>query len=123
MVDAATNEGDAVWRALASPLRRRILDLLTGGPRTTGELAEAFPELSRFAVMQHLKVLEEAELVVPRRRGRQRFNHLNAVPIQRIYRRWVSRYTGRWADALVALKEELEEETEPTSRNHSGTVA
>jgi len=115
-------EHDAVWRALASPLRRRILDLLVAGPRTTGELAEEFPELSRFAVMQHLKVLEGAELVVPRREGRQRFNHLNAIPIQRIYRRWVSRYTGRWADALVALKDELEDEAR-TPRTRSGTVA
>lgn len=114
---------DVVWRALASPLRRRILDLLVGGPRTTGDLAEAFPELSRFAIMQHLKVLEEADLVVPRREGRRRFNHLNAVPIQRIYRRWVSRYTGRWADALVGLKEELEEESAAADRTRSGTVA
>ncbi len=117
-----TDDQDAVWRALASPLRRRILDLLAEGPRTTGDLAEAFPELSRFAVMQHLRVLEEAELVVPRREGRRRFNHLNAIPIQRIYRRWVSRYMGRWADALVALKDELEDDA-PTPRTRSGTVA
>jgi len=122
MSSRRAEEHDAVWRALASPLRRRILDLLVAGPRTTGELAEEFPELSRFAVMQHLKVLEGVELVVPRREGRQRFNHLNAIPIQRIYRRWVSRYTGRWADALVALKDELEDEAR-TPRTRSGTVA
>ena len=120
--DAAL-DNDAVWRALANPVRRRILDLLAEGPLTTGALAEAFPELSRFAVMQHLKVLEEAELVVPRREGRQRFNHLNAVPIQRIYRRWVSRYTGRWADALVALKDELEDTDDEAPEPRSGTVA
>lgn len=117
-------ENDAVWRALSNPVRRRILDLLVGGPRTTGELAEAFEGLSRFAVMQHLKVLEEAELVIPRREGRHRFNHLNAVPIQRIHRRWVSRYTGRWADALVSLKEEIEEpDAAAAPETRSGTVA
>lgn len=116
-------DDDAVWRALANPVRRRILDLLTAGPRTTGELADAFQELSRFAVMQHLKVLEESELVVPRREGRQRYNHLNAVPIQQIHRRWVSRYTGRWADALVALKDELEDTDDEAPEARSGTVA
>lgn len=63
------------------------------GPLTTGALADRFPEITRFAVMQHLRVLEEAELVVPRRDGRERYNYLNPVPIQRIYDRWVSRYT------------------------------
>jgi DNA-binding transcriptional ArsR family regulator len=114
---------DAVWRALANPVRRRILDLLTDGPVITGALADAFPELSRFAVMQHLKVLEEAELVVPRRDGRLRYNHLNAVPIQRIYRRWVSRYAGRWADSLLGLKEELEAESDGESEARRGTGA
>ena len=123
MTTDATSDNDAVWRALANPVRRRILDLLAAEPLTTGALAEAFPGLSRFAVMQHLKVLEEAELVVPRREGRQRFNHLNAVPIQRIYRRWVSRYTGRWADALVALKDELEDTDDEAPEPRSGTVA
>jgi DNA-binding transcriptional ArsR family regulator len=119
----ATGDNDAVWRALASPLRRRILDLLAEGPRTTGSLADGFGDLSRFAVMQHLKVLEEADLVIARREGRQRFNHLNAIPIQRIYRRWVSRYTGRWADALVALKDEIEESEDDALGARSGTVA
>ena len=118
------DELDPVWRALANPHRRRILDLLRDGARTTGDLADAFPDLSRFAVMQHLKVLEEGELVIPRRSGRKRFNHLNVVPIQRIHRRWVSRYSGPWADALVALKSELEDE-DPDSGDAraSGTVA
>ena len=99
---------DPVWRALANPVRRRILDLLMEGPVTTGSLAEAFPDLSRFAVMQHLKVLEEADLVLPRREGRERHNHLNPVPIQRIYDRWVHRFMQPWTEALVGLKHELE---------------
>ncbi|HEX9704991.1 MAG TPA: metalloregulator ArsR/SmtB family transcription factor [Gemmatimonadales bacterium] len=99
---------EPVWRALASPVRRLMLDLLRDGPRTTGGLAERFPAVSRFAVMQHLGVLVAAGLVMPRRRGRQRFNYLNPVPIQRIYHRWVSRYQEPWVESLVALKHELE---------------
>jgi DNA-binding transcriptional ArsR family regulator len=101
---------EPVWRALASPLRRTMLDLLRDGPLTTGELAERFPRYSRFAVMQHLRVLEEGGLVLHRREGRQRFNYLNPVPIQQIYQRWVSRYQEPWAESLVALKDTLETE-------------
>ncbi len=105
---AKTEALEPVWRALANPLRRQILDLLREEPRTTGGLAAEFPALSRFAVMQHLRVLEEGGLVIGRRSGRKRFNYLNPVPIQQIYRRWVSRYQQPWAESLVALKGELE---------------
>jgi DNA-binding transcriptional ArsR family regulator len=113
--DAQTGEGahidemDAAWRALANPTRRGILDLLAEGPLTTGALAERFDDLSRFAVMQHLKVLEEADLVIPVREGRKRYNYLNPIPIQQVYDRWVSRYMQPWTDALTSLKHELEE--------------
>lgn len=103
------DEVDGVWKALANPVRRRMLDLLYEGPLTTGDLAERFTELSRFAVMQHLRVLTEAELVVAVREGRQRYNYLNAVPIQQVYDRWVSRYMQPWTSALTSLKAELEE--------------
>jgi len=86
-----------------------MLDLLRDGPRTTAELVARFPDLSRFAVMQHLGVLEEGGLVIPRRRGRERFNHLNPIPIQQIYHRWVSRYQEPWAESLVGLKGSLED--------------
>jgi DNA-binding transcriptional ArsR family regulator len=99
---------EAVWRALANAIRRRILDLLRDGPATTGELGAAFPQLSRFAVMQHLRVLEEAGLLTVRRSGRERYNYLNPVPIQEIHARWVSRYTQPWAEALLGLRAELE---------------
>ena len=98
------SDDDAVWRALANPQRRRILDLLRGKPRTTGELAARFGDLSRYAVMQHLGVLVEAGLVVVRRDGRERWNHLNPVPIRAIYERWVSRYAEQDAKALISLK-------------------
>jgi DNA-binding transcriptional ArsR family regulator len=104
----ARDDLDPVWRALASPVRRAFLDALRESPRTTGDLAELVPDLSRFAVMQHLDVLEKAQLITVVRRGRERFNFLNAVPIRRIYERWVSRYEGHWSAALIALKEDLE---------------
>jgi DNA-binding transcriptional ArsR family regulator len=99
---------DWVWRALANPHRREMLDLLSEAPLTTVALSDHFPDLTRFAVMQHLRVLEEGGLVVHRRDGRKRFNYINPVPIQQIYRRWVKRYQEPWAEALVALKDSLE---------------
>ncbi|MDX1493195.1 MAG: metalloregulator ArsR/SmtB family transcription factor [Longimicrobiales bacterium] len=103
-------ETEPIWRALANATRRRILDLLMEGPLTTGALSERFPDLSRFAVMQHLNVLEEGGLVIPIREGRKRYNYLNPVPIQQVYDRWVSRYMKPWTDALTSLKHELEEQ-------------
>lgn len=99
---------DPVFRAIANADRRRMLDLLREQPRTTGELVLAFPGLSRFAVMQHLKVLARASLVIAYHEGRVRVNRLNAVPLRAIYERWVSRYEGHWASALLALQRELE---------------
>jgi DNA-binding transcriptional ArsR family regulator len=96
--------GKDVWRALASPVRRRLLDELGEGPRTTGELAAAVPELSRFAVMQHLEVLANADLVLVKRRGRERFNYLNAVPLQRWYERWVMPLAQHTAAEMLALE-------------------
>ena len=97
-----------VWRGLANPIRREILDTLVEGPVATGTLASRFPDLSRFAIMQHLRVLEEGGLVIRRKEGRVTVNHLNPVPIQQIYRRWVARFQEPWAEALVSLKHDLE---------------
>jgi len=102
--------GDApVWKALANPVRRRMLDLLRSRPRTTGEIAAAFPRLTRFAAMQHLGVLARARLVLVRREGRQRFNHLNPVPLRQVHERWVSRYAAAPAAAALALKSYAEQ--------------
>ena len=103
-------EEEEFWRALANPWRRRILDLLRDGPRTTGDLAERLPEVSRYAVMQHLGVLTDADLVVVERRGRQRFNHVNAAALRRSYDRWVHRYADALAGDIAALGEHLERE-------------
>ena len=106
-MQSATQQA-SVWHALADPTRRQILDLLRAEPRTTGQLAKAFPS-TRFAVMKHLNVLEEAGLVVVRRQGRERWNHLNAIPLQMLYERWVKPYEAVWAQKLTALKSRMEE--------------
>jgi DNA-binding transcriptional ArsR family regulator len=98
-----------LFRALANPVRRTMLDRLREEAMTTGGLAEEL-KLSRFTVMQHLRVLVTAGLVLPRKRGRERWNHLNAVPLQQMYERWVRPYEAAWAAGLVGLKEKLEKE-------------
>ncbi|MDX1389256.1 MAG: helix-turn-helix domain-containing protein [Acidobacteriota bacterium] len=103
---------DLVWRALANPVRREILDVLKERPLPTGELADRFEDLSRFAVMQHLGVLEEGDLVVRQKRGRVTINHFNPIPIQRIADRWIDRMRRPWAESLVDLKTEIETEDE-----------
>jgi DNA-binding transcriptional ArsR family regulator len=102
------NDLDPVWKALSDPTRRAILDLLHAGPRTTTEIVEAFPHLTRFGVMKHIDVLRDASLVLTREEGRQRVNSLNAVPIRQIYERWVSRYQEFWADSLLRLQDDLQ---------------
>jgi DNA-binding transcriptional ArsR family regulator/uncharacterized protein YndB with AHSA1/START domain len=105
-----------VWKALADPTRRRILDLLKERPRTTGELTAAFEDdLSRFGVMKHLAALEEAGLVLVRPRGRERWNYLNAVPLQQIYERWLRPYEAEWASALLNLKRHAESTEEESA--------
>ena len=95
---------DAVFRALADETRRSILDELRHGPLSTGALAERHPEMSRFGVMDHLAVLAEAGLVVVERRGRERINHLNPVPIRRIHDRWLGWFASEVAGELLALE-------------------
>lgn len=99
---------EPVWKALASATRREMLDRLREGPMPTGELSLGFPDLSRYAVMQHLGVLEESGLVVSHKVGRTRLNFLNVVPIRMIYERWVSAYEELWADELIGLKTRIE---------------
>lgn len=99
----AADASAPIWKALSDSTRRRILDLLRGGPRTTGEIAGAFPELSRFAVMKHLGLLERANLVLVRRQGRERWNHLNATPLREVYERWVTQLEDRWAASILQI--------------------
>ncbi|MEE8105209.1 MAG: metalloregulator ArsR/SmtB family transcription factor [Planctomycetota bacterium] len=106
--EASAKVDDRVFKALADSTRRAILDLLRDRARTTGELAAEFA-FSRFAVMKHLNVLVEAGLVVVRRSGRERWNHLNPVPIRQIYRRWIKPFEEKSADLLLRLKRAAEE--------------
>jgi DNA-binding transcriptional ArsR family regulator len=108
-----SNELDHVWKALSDPTRRAILDLLRHGPRTTTEIVDAFPELTRFGVMKHIDVLRNAGLVNTRDEGRQRVNSLNAVPIRQIYERWIGPYQEFWADRLLRLAEDFAPEPLP----------
>ena len=99
---------DAVFKALASPVRRRMLDDLRDQPLTTGALCAHFADLDRCTVMQHLKVLEEAELVIAERRGRERWNHLNPLPIHDIHERWIGPHAASATARLAKLKRALE---------------
>jgi DNA-binding transcriptional ArsR family regulator/uncharacterized protein YndB with AHSA1/START domain len=96
-----------LWRALADPTRRRILDLLRQRPQVTGEIAAQFA-ISRIAVMRHLDVLAEAGLVTSRKRGRQRWHYLNTVPLQRLHQRWADPAAAGFASALLRLQETVE---------------
>src|ERR1700693_5101887 len=100
---------DDVFRALADPTRRSLLDELFKQDGQTLSALEARLPMTRFGVMKHLKVLEEAGLVVTRRRGREKLHFLNAVPIRLIHDRWIDKYTERRVSALADLKTELEE--------------
>ena len=100
---------DEVFKALADPTRRELLDRLYKRNGQTLTALERKLPMSRFGVMKHLKVLEEANLVVTRRRGREKLHFLNPVPIRLVYERWVSKYAEPWAASLTGLKRELEE--------------
>ncbi|MBX9455563.1 MAG: helix-turn-helix domain-containing protein [Rhizobium sp.] len=99
---------DKIFKALANGLRRRMLDVMKAAPQTTGGLCHLFAEVDRCTVMQHLKVLENAGLVLVTREGRERWNHLNALPIQKIHDRWISHYAGHAMNVLGALQAQLD---------------
>ncbi len=101
---------DAVFKALADPTRRDLLDrLFEQDGQTLSSLEQELP-MTRFGVMKHLKVLKEAGLVSTKRRGREKLHFLNPVPIRLIHDRWVSKYTEPWAAALSGLKYDIEED-------------
>src|SRR5881398_3875871 len=103
------NDDDRVFRALADPTRRLLLDrLFERDGRTLTEL-ESQLAMTRFGVMKHLRILEEAGLVVSRRSGREKLHFLNPVPIRQVHDRWIDKYTERRVSALADLKSELED--------------
>ncbi len=102
---------DEVFKALADPTRRGLLDeLFEQDGKSLSELEARLP-MTRFGVMKHLRVLEEAGLITTRKRGREKLHFLNPVPIRLVHDRWVSKYAEPWAAALTGLKHELEERT------------
>jgi DNA-binding transcriptional ArsR family regulator len=108
--DLPTDE--AVFKALADRGRRALLDaLFEADGRTLGELCEVLPAMTRFGVMKHLAILEEAGLVVAHRSGRSKLHYLNPVPIREIEDRWIAKYAQPTVDAMVGLRRHLESDT------------
>jgi DNA-binding transcriptional ArsR family regulator len=105
------SDDDLVFKALADPSRRFLLDLLFARDGRTLTELESELEMTRFGVMKHLRVLEDAGLVVTRRNGREKLHFLNPVPIRQIHDRWIDKYTEHRAAALLDLKRELEEDS------------
>ncbi|MFL6467255.1 MAG: ArsR/SmtB family transcription factor [Pyrinomonadaceae bacterium] len=99
---------DIVWKSLSDPTRRTILDLLRRGAKTTTDIVESFPDMSRHAVMKHLDVLRQSGLVITREEGRRRVNSLNVVPIRQIYERWVGPFAELWSSTLLRVKDDVE---------------
>ena len=104
---SSADDSDKIFKALADGRRRRMLDLLKDSPKTTGALCAAFPELDRCTVMQHMRVLEAAGLIIAQRRGRERWNHLNVLPIKDIFDRWIGEYAESAVNLLARLRSDL----------------
>jgi DNA-binding transcriptional ArsR family regulator len=102
------DQHDALFKALGHRVRRQMLDLLKEGPKTTGHLCESLPQIDRCTVMQHLSVLEKAGLVAVERRGRERWNHLDALPIHEVHERWIGPYAAYAVQMLADLKLSVE---------------
>jgi DNA-binding transcriptional ArsR family regulator len=100
---------DLIFKALGDSRRREILDTLKNRGRTTGELCEHFKHLDRCTVMQHLSVLEKADLVIVKREGRLRWNYINPLPIKELHDRWIGSYADNAVDLLARMKREIEE--------------
>jgi DNA-binding transcriptional ArsR family regulator len=102
------DQQDRVFKALSAAVRRQILDDLRDQPLTTGTLCTHFPDLDRCTVMQHLRVLEQADLVLVVRKGRERWNHLNPLPIHQIHERWIGPHAASAVRMLDRMKADLE---------------
>lgn len=99
---------DLVFKALGDSRRRQILDLLKTRERTTGELCEHFTQMDRCTVMQHLAVLEKANLIIVKREGRLRWNYIDPLPIKEVHDRWIGSYADAAVDLLARMKREIE---------------
>lgn len=106
--DRLADQDERVFKALARKDRRHILDLLRDGPMKTGDIDARLPYLDRTTVMQHLRVLENARLIISKKEGRCRWNYLDVSPIQGIYERWIEAYAAPSAALLSRLRQDLE---------------
>ena len=106
--DGRLDPDELVFKALAGADRRKIMDLLRDAPMTTGDLAKHLLWLDRTTVMQHLRVLENARLIISKKDGRCRWNYLDVSPVQRIYERWIHAYATPSASMLNKLQQDLE---------------
>ncbi len=115
-----------IWKVLADPTRRKLMDLIREAPKTTSDLVAEFQTIGRCAVMKHLSMLESSSLISIRRSGKYRWNHINAVPLQQIYERWVKKYEVQWATNLIQIKDQAENsskiENEKKYTNMESTV-
>jgi DNA-binding transcriptional ArsR family regulator len=110
-------KGGDIFRALADPTRRALLDsLFSRDGQTLNELCEKFSDMTRFGVMKHLAVLAEANLIITARDGRTKRHYLNPVPIEQVANRWISKYAARFTSALVALDEQVSADQETEAR-------
>ncbi len=104
---SSEDDSDRIFKALADRRRRAILDALKDEPRTTGQLVDMFPEIDRCTVMLHIRVLTDAGLVIAKREGRERWNHLNALPIKDIHDRWIGDYARNAVSLMSRLNAEV----------------
>lgn len=100
---------DKIWKALSDKSRRKILDLLREKELTTGEICKHFKKnMTRYGVMKHLNILEDANFIIIKREGKNRINYINPLPIQQIYERWVKKYEAGWSSYLINFKNHME---------------
>ena len=106
--DSHDDQDNLVFKALAGADRRKILDMLRDAPMTTGEIGKRLPSLDRTTVMQHLRVLERARLIITKKEGRCRWNYLDVSPVQRLHERWIQAYSMPSAKLLARFQPDLE---------------
>lgn len=104
MVTYQTQADDRIWKAIADGKRRQILDALTEGSKSTGEIVNLFPNIARTTVLKHIGVLEDVDMILVRREGRMRWNHINPAPIQTACSRWISKHVEGISASALRLK-------------------
>jgi len=110
------NDQTLIWKALADPTRRQILDILRNKPKKAGELGKTF-SISREAIAKHTRVLKKANLVLDKKKGRENWYYLNVIPLEEIYDRWMRPYEKIWSSSLMKLKKQIEQSDKTMNMN------